>query len=1471
MNRLTQDLSSSWNGKSSQNKMGVNFKTMNNEKIETIVKTIRGKIDINFEKGGCRIEKAHFQNGRNLHSNQYYFAKNYFQNTENCSELAEVLCSKLQELDFPDDTTLIGFRNYCGLLLKETVNKLGKFNHAIIEENKNGFFWRHLPNLRKNLVILLPIGCSCITYIKLKNWLKVYCSRKEVEGIYKDTVVNINFIVVFLILDKSLEEIEQPINISAIEDFNDKRHKIYSAFNWTDINKDKVFFNAGNNDGINKGKDSENRYKANSLIRLFSNMQLPEECDLCFPTISIEEKPLFPVHDSYENPNLIFRFPNFSETHQKQAKFLDKFCSDETLSSVFLRGHIDVNGTSFSNYIRGNVFYKKNREDILPYFEEKLKTEIKDIENIVFITSENKHSSYFLEELALSATFKKKKVTILRFEPSNEFVDNFVSLYSELLTDKKDEKDEKKHSKIIYFEDVFSAGKAFKLVSDYIKHARLDKLPPPNRPEQLEIHGFDLILTLVDRTPAYTRNEILKKLYSQINKEPEDKFISFFRLNVPITSATHLGNPLKKKTEYLKKLLKDCHLDSVKATVGKEILKRRATNLPEIGLSSNKVRMDYFPFANIERTINKNIFDLYQPYFNQRSLDLLTLYLAHKINSALSNASYDESEYEKCPEKFTEELILTIENQIENKIDEYFVSENNLESEFRNLKVEQEIVRDRIIKILSRPPFTYYRNIYESVFHYCVKELDKLCNKIETEKEIKSFKVFLRLKFLIQRSVELNSNFIVSERFFKILKQQYTQENLFNIFTYYEDTSKALKTLKDKDKIGQPYFDCANESLDYKRKEVEAFFSYLIFCYKQLMRNNSAVSLKLEKLINSKDLSPKEMERYDNPNGDIQNLLTDPYFQLTGMIKAENLNLLDELKELHKLNLKKSEKKDKPKDTRSLSTYKKIRSYYLLDQKNDPIIVNLHKLLVESRHYPKSNDNKEDIKLKENNFDNVNKSIINFLLTINSLNKKFIKFSTPIKSDKSKFNEKANLNNEIKEILNRMISIIEPGLNEKNLSYAFFVETKKKVNDNDSSSIYSITSIENENHPSKIILDEDGIIYNLLHGIYDSVNLNEQPIIDAQSITEEQTLIDEQTLIAGAKTADGKMVCFNDFYRVRKRGDNNENSFEISKESLHKIPPTKFEDLFTKDFYNEENGKGVIFYDEYGRTSFPLNDANMFLAIRFSKLLEPDKDVDKYRFEGRAVLLIMNAEQSSITSFLNFMSNEKVRLLLLLREEFFKYLEEQFDNDAFTEVLVNKDNKIYKARLTHGLSSYLDILQGISRDIKDKINIEDNYLLFKKIVMAMKGQINQFEMNPEPEPIHYSKDQIFNIIKLIFESKHVPIKPRKFENIDISGFPENFVADRLIIDVVLPEILINMNKYSKRSGNSEFTIRFEENETGRTIKFENLIQKTIIHKEFGHDGGLKLCEGLLEKINARMTSKQETIGTEQKFTVILYL
>ena len=573
------------------------------------------------------------------------------------------------------------------------------------------------------------------------------------------------------------------------------------------------------------------------------------------------------------------------------------------------------------------------------------------------------------------------------------------------------------------------------------------------------------------------------------------------------------------------------------------------------------------------------------------------------------------------------------------------------------------------------------------------------------------------------------------------------------------------------------------------------------------------------------------MEIYDNPDSNLENLISDPYLHFTGMVKAENLLILNELKELHKENLLSD----------SFQSRTRYNQYYLKDKgKNDPIILNAQKLVRKSRHYHNSkNDNTTPRilrRLKNANYGNVRTAISNMLFTIELLESKRTKKIA--KGTENKKSLEKSLNEEVKEILDSVIEIINPGIKKASIKYAFFVETRKRIDDTDTSHIYCIKSDEEIDNPSDIRLDENGLIYNLLYGLYD---------LETKNI---------QTLLAGAKIDDGKIISFKDKYFVTKFGD--EYKIEVEQD---------FIDLYKKDWYDNKTRKGVIFYDKLGKSVRPLDEANMFLALRFANLQEPSNASEKCGFEGRAVLLIMNSEKATTINFLNFMSNEKVRLLLLIKEELLDYLQKQFDNDAFGEIVKNKKNAIYRKTLSHGLLNYTDVLEYLIKEIQQNPVNAENYLLFNIIIQAIKGQIDgresflgeeeNYEMNLEEGKMGYTYNSIFKIIEVLCQSKYIGKSVIDFKYINLDNFDKvKIKAHKIVIEAILPEIIINMNKYCTETGDPKISISYDK--TTKILQFKNKVDNLESESNNKHEGGSLLCKNIMEKLNGKF----ETYKTE---------
>ncbi len=143
-----------------------------------------------FSSGGYKISNGHFDIGRKLHCEDYYFIKNFFQKRENCTKVAQLLGKKLDKINSNSKTTLIGFGNYSAMLLAIFCENNAQYNYAILENEGNSYAFQLEPKLSDNIIIVLPVICSGATYFKLKRYIDSYVSAHELkkEGIKKKAV-----------------------------------------------------------------------------------------------------------------------------------------------------------------------------------------------------------------------------------------------------------------------------------------------------------------------------------------------------------------------------------------------------------------------------------------------------------------------------------------------------------------------------------------------------------------------------------------------------------------------------------------------------------------------------------------------------------------------------------------------------------------------------------------------------------------------------------------------------------------------------------------------------------------------------------------------------------------------------------------------------------------------------------------------------------------------------------------------------------------------------------------------------------------------------------------------------------------------------------------------------------------------------------------------------------------------------------
>lgn len=1392
---------------------------------------------------GYLIKESHFENGRSLHSDQYYFLKRYFRNAENCDKLVCVTTPSLKELKFDRDTTFVGFRGYTGLFLDRLVDSFGnnaELNYALVEESDGQLVWERKPDEPKaKLVIVLAITATCAMYFRLREFVEIYCREQSRSGSadWSKASVQTSFVSLFQLLDHTLEDEVVDFGIAASSQIHGNKLQIYSSFNWLKLDTHKIEILDGTDKWVT----------AYPSVRLYSNFYLPESCPLCFPElnctktgdIAMEQKemPVLPTTKNHEAPNIIFGLPDFRKARRGNPKFYETFCGSKEAPKTLLKGHFEVDGSSYSHYVRGNEFFDQNRTAVLDYFNREFSRFLqKPVRKVIFVAAENKHNSTFLEEFSRESCFIGREVSILRFQPSNEFVDNFISLYSkEIVADQK-------HTKVVYFEEVVSSAKNFKLVSDYIKHARLEE-GSASRHSALDKLGFDLVMGLIDRTARHTYDEIIKKLSSGSIKTPSKRFWSYFHLNVPIVAASHMGNPLKGKLRELQSMIGQCHLDSLKMTVGKNIGKRRARPIPELDRSDQRENeLCYFPFTPLEKVSDnsREIFGLYHQWFTKERYDLLALFLTHRLNDSLADRKWKAKveKDKKHPKKFIEALIASVLTDFDTEIAPFFIGSEPRDQDLwcKTKAVARATAEDILVKALCHPPFVYYRELYDAIFDYCQSNLAEELRKMELD-GLNKFHEFRRFKFYLRRSIDLNSNFIVSRRFLVALRKETARRAAKGdpLITRYE---KQIDALGKDETIPENYKVAAIKHIEYKVQQIESFWPDLLYYYKELTCRNPPAALRLEEVINSEDVLP-DLVKVPRKSS-LEKGIKDVYFQFTGMVKAENLFQLNELKERQKSAVQES------------ATSIDNSIVRLESNSSDRAVRNALKLVDRSR------------------FD-THKKKAEIRLTVERMLRAVLEIETKLSGKSSgRRTVKTNLGREIRTIIDSVVEIIRPSEWEANdISWAFFVEHRTTASaSNNPNNIFTITSKETEDDPSDIRLDRRGLIYNLLYGIFDD------PISRK-----------EQTLIAALRKGDK-----DSFFSFKKE------YFLKGSEVLTPLRKS-FETLYDLD--RKMNGKT--------RTGIPmLEDAKMSLAFRLANLAEPDKQNSRYRLTGRAVLLITTTKDSTSENFLEFMSNERVRMLLLIKEELLDYLQKQFDNDAFIDVLESRYKAIFHNSLQHGLSNYRlatkELNKRVLRSVEDAdlsgrivedypqnesnlgnpqfaefkrlysddFTVKQNIELLDLITGAVFGQFGAVIIDPDLDNDgHQTLSGQLLVDRVVLIMSTILLGKRKFTRSDIDfsdvDLAGQFRIHKIIFDTVIMELLINMKKYCPEDGPFGLKVAFRDEQ----LVFENLIKKTIERPKRRRPRGLFMCEEIIKVIGGGMIMTHGKKG--ERFAVTLSL
>jgi hypothetical protein len=558
---------------------------------------------------------------------------------------------------------------------------------------------------------------------------------------------------------------------------------------------------------------------------------------------------------------------------------------------------------------------------------------------------------------------------------------------------------------------------------------------------------------------------------------------------------------------------------------------------------------------------------------------------------------------------------------------------------------------------------------------------------------------------------------------------------------------------------------------------------------------------RIENIVNSEELLPCNIENPTELTSDLEHLIKNPYYHITGMIKAENIYLLNKLKELHKNKYKeyiaKLINKDQwldPDDPDS------IINYYFNWWTSNQVIINARNFVTQSRHK----------RLGEDAFNNVRLSIANMLkvsteLMPESFDINFRKSLTDVKNnDAVKF---------IRIILSNVVKIIQPGIDEaitepgkegSNIDYALYVAYKEKSSEIGENNTFVITSA---GETPLIQLSPIGLLYNIIYGLYDYSK--------ADGSDELQGM---QSLLAAVKIGEN-------FYSFQ-------DSYYISKDKS-----LKFNELMQEDIGGDAGNKGLSI----------LKNAEMCLFFRLARLDTDGLTRGEFKLDGEAVLVITCSKKATLQNYLDFMSNEKIRLLLLIKEELLVYLKKIFDSGIFIDLVQKKSIVDLQSSMRHMLPCYFEALEDITSKLKNQ-----DKRIFRFLSQTIQHHISTKidDISDQTVKAKYSQTDIEELFDMIMRLPYLSDLCYQINDYEKHIKIDTFECHKKLFGQVFPELIINMRRAADNLNEIKPIFRIYTN--NNKIFFENNYDKSRnsvpLRKDLKQNGGIIMCENILEKL-----------------------
>lgn len=765
----------------------------------------RGQIMNNYEEiidqlPGYKIANSHFLLGSKIHISDFYFAKRMFQNHYFTSKfaflIARYIIEKHKNEDFNDGLSLVGYGLYSELLLslvEKFIKKYwqlseGKISHNLINDREELNFVKGydkpLPN--NKIILIVPIASTFSTSLKIEEVLinKYHCNN------ILSPHINILLVCNGMLSDGEVSQ---------------QNREIEHKYGWNYVNtKDRIvrvkkFYESKKNS--NQDNTKEEKY----FLALPTVWHDINNCRLCFPPNDpLEEKALNITDKTSVTPSLVFDLPKGRVIKNKDLK------RSFVLSPDMLEyGHFTRDENDYQYYFYIEKFFVGNKDLVKEWLDKEVRFQLnyKDSDNVLILAPGHYSNTAFVN--FVNEILFSNSANILHYDPKKDHIQNFQLFY---------QSEVRRAHKIYFVDDTITSGGTFTRANYYIKQTR--------EKEEMEIRpGFDAAIVLLDRSSFYVNRNIIRKLQHHYDNKNENglhekyfikdfsdnKLIAFTNLHLPSLKIDHDECPLCKEKQRYDQLVKVSFLDRLHVHFMKQsqkIIKRDITTSGPINNQRN--------------------------YPEDKPRYLKRVAAIHLLFEWFSKSEIQFKNIDTFG-KFIESIDRIIPNV--------------LPASYLNIKAEDSIVKDNatILKVLIQPPFTNYQPIKVMVFNWVLMLLENQMKIIENEIRVGNmeYESFRSFKFLLRRAGLLNSNILIHDRLFNLLKKIYDKNNLYSL---YEKTRAS----ENKSRSIIESTDLFNGSI-YPSSEVKQnvldFNIYYAAHVKELLYLNEARSIKLEKML----------------------------------------------------------------------------------------------------------------------------------------------------------------------------------------------------------------------------------------------------------------------------------------------------------------------------------------------------------------------------------------------------------------------------------------------------------------------------------------------------------------------------------------------------------------------------------------------------------------------------------------------